>query len=334
MIEQLSVGRTLSMVKWSSPAGNGEMEPQPRSDSSQFAVRKHRKKVARIVCDQWLYFSRKRLIASRHRRLCLLLYGLLAFKAALSRQQRLAATLSCMKAKRRFLALITSLARWQQFVSWQKAMNRKRVSLVKACIAQLQGRLVTKWCTHIVEMKWLAVCEAKAAFFSRFMRMSSVVRALKSHRLRRRTKRLSHGITVQHNAQTCKRGAWQAWNWAVHLQRHKKARYSTARHFARQRCLQAVLTSLSSHCTSRKRARSAFLACLRSIEASIQHQALRCACRDWLSLAHMQRVLKANLVVMQQFSRSLTLRAGVSKYVPAQNCGNQASHIVCCHVSS
>lgn len=286
--------------------------------SSQSAVRKHRKKVARIVCTQWLFFASKRLTSYRHRRRCLLLYGMLAFKTALSRQHRLGAAVNCMATRRKFLVLISGFARWQQFSKWQAELSRKTRSLSTAFIAQLKGRLVTQWCAHMGEMQWLAVCEAKATFFSRFMRMSSAVRALNRHRLRRHEKRVSSGAAVRHDSQRFKRRAWKAWTWAVCLQQQKQARYRTAEHFARHRRLRTVLAELLCYCQSRKTARSALAACLRSAAASIQHHAVRCALRDWLGLAHLGRVLSPSAATLQHFSRSLAMRSGVSTYVPAR----------------
>lgn len=286
--------------------------------SSQTAVRKHRKQVARIVCTQWLFFASRRLISYRHRRHCLLLYGLLAFKAALSRQHRLGAAVRCMAVRRKFLAMISTFARWQQFAMWQRELNRKTRSLSTASIAQLQGRLVTQWCTHIVEMQWLAVCGAKADFFSRLMLMSSAVRALKGHRLQRHTNRLSKGAAVRHDAQRCKRIVWQAWTRAVCLQRNKHGRYRTANSFARHRCMRTALAGLSRYCQSQKSSRSTLAACLRSVEASIQNQAARCALRGWLGLAHLRKVLNTNLATLKQFSKSLALRSAVLTCVPAQ----------------
>lgn len=200
---------------------------------------------------------------------------------------------------------------------WQKAKYLSRASLSTSILAHFQSTVVMQWCAQVVEMKWLAVCEAKAAFFNRFMRMSSVMHALKRHRLRRCTKRVSCGVAVQHHVHGCKRRAVHGWCWAVSARRHKNSKYSMARQFARHHCLQAALAGFSSHCQSRRQARTVFLARLCSVAASTHQHAVQCALKEWLSLAHMHRVLKQNLATIHLLSSSHTLCDVVSMYVPA-----------------
>lgn len=285
------------------------------SRASSHAIRKHRKRIAKIVCAQWLRFAAKRLTSYRHRRRLLLLHGLVAFKAALCRQRRLTAALISMKVKLKFLNLIGWFTSWQRFSASRAAMKRAAASLCTVLRARLRCRVFTTWCQQVAEMRWLAVCDAKATYFCHFMRIISGMRALKGNRVQQHKQRMARGVAVRHRDRRQKYRVWLGWATVVSLGQRKRAMQHTAVQFCTDHCLHRTLKCWRRHYEAHMRARTAFIEGLHSVATAMQQNTLRCVLRYWRRLAVVQVLLKVKVQALDQMFSSQIVQAIVPRYV-------------------
>lgn len=275
-------------------------------DDRRRARRQHRKRVARIVCTQWVNFAGPRLTAWRHWKRMALRAGLLAFKASIARKQRLDTSVRVLLKRKKYSQLMSCVEGWQSVVRTRVLMN-KLCSSMSCCVAEsAKKRALAAWFTCMMEKRRTAVAMAKASYFHRFMRMSTIMRALKAHSSRQRELALKHRLTLQRIALRCTRTAWTLWTVMVANQRCKQMQLCKANAFTRQRRLKAAFLALSSHCHTAKKARTEFVTALRAActraAAGTVHQAFNA----WRAFASFQPCVRQQLQHLKQNSANIT----------------------------
>ena len=276
------------------PLTTGSTTPAVEEISLQRKARRaHRKRIARIVCQQWLSFAEDRLRAYRHHRRKLLVAGVLAFRQACEHHQRALRNAMVLRGRIKYRQVIQVLLAW---LTTARRLQQVR-TMVSGCqvnkSASVLKQSIAWWRAYVMQQhrKQRIVC--KALYFRSFILTSNAMRALQTHMQQRRHKALLKARAVGHDTRRAYRRAWVSWRYQVTARAHMARLTQRAAAHSKRAALQRALQGWKCTCRSQITARAAWVLRLHHVGDSIDRVALSAALVAWASYAAQARSLRA-----------------------------------------
>ncbi|KAL6746858.1 hypothetical protein V8C86DRAFT_2930274 [Haematococcus lacustris] len=260
------------------------------------ARRRHRKRVARVVADQWLWFARERLqalAARRHHHRRLAAAALVAWQAALVAGRMGWRTATVHANKQAYLLLAAALQAWHLAALRLADLRQRQQQLAGAHARRLKAGLLHSWQAWCAAKARGRKQALQAAFFLSFITLSRGLAALRAAAARGRWQRSQQRAAQQHWADRLQHRALRGWVlWAAE-RRANRSRQAGGQAWHRSTRLLGVLMAWRAQCNTALVARRQAALLLLAADRRWLRLALAQALRVWLALARHRRHLAA-----------------------------------------
>ncbi|KAJ9515362.1 hypothetical protein QJQ45_016361 [Haematococcus lacustris] len=260
------------------------------------ARRRHRKRVARVVADQWLWFARERLqalAARRHHHRRLAAAALVAWQAALVAGRMGWRTATVHANKQAYLLLAAALQAWHLAALRLADLRQRQQHLAGAHARRLKAGLLHSWQAWCAAKARGRKQALQAAFFLSFITLSRGLAALRAAAARGRWQRSQQRAAQQHWADRLQHRALRGWVlWAAE-RRANRSRQAGGQAWHRSTRLLGVLMAWRAQCNTALLARRQAALLLLAADRRWLQLALAQALRVWLALARHRRHLAA-----------------------------------------
>eukprot|EP00892_Ulva_mutabilis_P007110 jgi/Ulvmu1/4771/UM020_0056.1 len=268
------------------PGSDGMLDngPQAHGDARR-ARRQHRKRVARIVCQQWLRFASQALIAVRHRRRCLLLQAILAFKLAVQQSKRCEARLTYLGKRRRWQCLMSVMDWWRKAVPYARSLDSFCREIESAVLKR--QRLVgwDAWLARCIVHRRLVRSHVRAARSYQLSMLRRAMSAFKKRLACTRWQALHRSRAVLHHIKTLYCRVFAAWQAYARARSQHKINVSIATGHLAHRVQRVCFMAISLHAEKRRSLRQAFIVKLEQINLKAQASRIPQLLRGWQALS-------------------------------------------------
>ncbi|KAJ9515284.1 hypothetical protein QJQ45_006547 [Haematococcus lacustris] len=276
------------------------------------ARRRHRKRVARVVADQWLWFARERLqalAARRHHHRRLAAAALVAWQAALVAGRMGWRTATVHANKQAYLLLAAALQAWHLAALRLADLRQRQQQLADAHARRLKAGLLHSWQAWCAAKARGRKQALQAAFFLSFITLSRGLAALRAAAARGRWQRSQQRAAQQHWADRLQRRALRGWVlWAAE-RRANRSRLAGGQAWHRSTRLLGVLMAWRAQCNTALLARRQAALLLLAADRRWLRLALAQALRVWLALARHRRHLAAGHASLASHHTALLARS-------------------------
>ncbi|KAK9804857.1 hypothetical protein WJX72_008821 [[Myrmecia] bisecta] len=220
------------------------------ADEQRRAQRRHRKRIARIVADQWLWFTRERLAwrrATQHHVRTLLGSGLQAFQRHAAQQALLWRQAVIWHKQRGFLMLGDCLHQWLLCAQRGRQRDQRALAVLKIRQLALVRQIMAAWKAQTAAKRAQRQAALRASYFNSFVLLTNAMAAWRTRTAELHIKSRQRHTALTHWAHAWRLQTLRAWAAAVRQQEALRAMKATADAHFRGITLAASLAGWREH---------------------------------------------------------------------------------------
>ena len=243
-----------------STSTSGNLQQLQVLDEQKQARRLHRKRVARIVVDQWKWFTKERVRmypAIRHHNHRLQLSAFLALQTHLAHRQLEWRRAAIFNHRRQYLLQGKCLLLWHAQLDYSKKTQLRLNNARQTRQIQQQRSCLQAWQDYRAYKVERRKHHLQANFYRSFVLLSSALQQWKPWAAVSAVKRAKHGTALSFGANKQYAKAFSSWTLGVALRQHSRQVSEEASHMRRRHLSTGVLLHWQGAVTQMQKAKQA-----------------------------------------------------------------------------